>query len=126
MIDKEKFTAIADSLRDADRFDAAAAIDELISSAVDSAKSAHECRTEIVSQRGKIASLEQQLSMTNGIRYQEMRLELPEGGHVSLRWPDSMTIESAGMLREVFTLQMNAHAKYMEGRIDLAGAKGKA
>lgn len=116
MIDKDKFAAISDSLRDDDRLEEAAAIDELIASAVESAKAAHECRAEIVSQRGKITSLELQLSMIKGIRYQEMRLELPEGGHVSLRWPESMTVESAEMLREVFTLQMNAHAKYMEGR----------
>lgn len=116
MIDTTRFMEIAEILSSAGHAGDADDVRQLVKDAIAAARSASETRQEIVRQRAKIEDLEKRLELIKGIRYQEMRLELPEGGHVSLRWPESMTAESAQMLREVFTLQMNAHAKYIETR----------
>lgn len=41
----------------------------------------------------------------------EMRLMLPEGGHVNLFWPDELTADSAQMLSEMFATVMQAFAR---------------
>jgi hypothetical protein len=109
MIDMTEYKHLAASLREQCKEEAAAAIETLLEGYNSASKAAHETRQEIVKQRSQIASLEGQLEMINGIRYQEMRLQLPEGGHVTLRWPASMASESADMLREMVDLQMKHH-----------------
>jgi hypothetical protein len=110
------YRQIADELLAQGNRSAAEALDTLLTNYSQASTSAHETRQQVVKQGKRISELEEQLQMAQGIRYQEMRLELPEGGHVSLRWPESMTSESADMLREVFELQMKAHARYMMNR----------
>lgn len=112
MSEYHRYRSIADDLKAAGNHVAAEAIDELLTGAM----SAHASQQEAAQHAKRIAELEAALEMVRGIRYQEMRLHLPEGGHVSLRWPESMSLESAEMLREVFDLQMQAHAKYMANR----------
>ena len=116
MSDSAYYREIAEELLESGNRSAAEAMDTLLTNYSLASTSAHETRQQVVKQRKQIAELEEQLQTVRGIRYQEMRLELPEGGHVSLRWPDSMTAESADMLREVFDLQMKAHARFMENR----------
>ncbi|WP_175777601.1 hypothetical protein [Burkholderia anthina] len=112
MNEYQRYRSIADELKAAGNHVASEAIDELLTSAM----VAHVAKQETAIHEKRIAELEASLEMVRGIRYQEMRLHLPEGGHVSLRWPESMSLESAEMLREVFDLQMKAHAKYMSNR----------
>ncbi|CAJ3005192.1 Uncharacterised protein [Burkholderia pseudomallei] len=111
--DYARFRSIAEDLKEGGNHVASEAIDELLTSAI----SAHDAKQEAARHAKRITELEAALEMVRGIRYQEMRLHLPEGGHVSLRWPESMSLESAEMLREVFDLQMKAHAKYMANRV---------
>ncbi|KYZ79035.1 hypothetical protein PTBPS01_04005 [Burkholderia pseudomallei] len=113
MNDYARFHSIAEDLKEGGNHVASEAIDELLTSAI----SAHDAKQEAARHAKRITELEAALEMVRGIRYQEMRLHLPEGGHVSLRWPESMSLESAEMLREVFDLQMKAHAKYMANRV---------
>ncbi|TGB34364.1 hypothetical protein [Burkholderia thailandensis] len=112
MSEYHRYRSIADDLKAAGNVVAAEAIDELLTGAM----AMHDVQQEAARHAKRIAELEAALEMVRGIRYQEMRLHLPEGGHVSLRWPESMSLESAEMLREVFDLQMKAHAKYMANR----------
>ncbi|MET3631603.1 hypothetical protein [Burkholderia sp. 572] len=112
MSDYHRYRSIADDLKAAGNHVAAEAIDELLTGAM----VADVSKQKAALHEKRIAELEAALEMVRGIRYQEMRLHLPEGGHVSLRWPESMSLESAEMLREVFDLQMKAHAKYMSNR----------
>ncbi|MBP0714863.1 hypothetical protein ABXK61_16280 [Burkholderia sola] len=112
MSEYHRYRSIADDLKAAGNHVAAEAIDELLPGAM----ATHDAQQEAARHAKRIAELEAALEMVRGIRYQEMRLHLPEGGHVSLRWPESMSLESAEMLREVFDLQMKAHAKYMANR----------
>ncbi|MBN3832904.1 hypothetical protein [Burkholderia sp. Ac-20344] len=112
MSEYHRYRSIADDLKASGNHVASEAIDELLTGAM----SAHDAKQEVARHAKRIAELEAALEMVRGIRYQEMRLHLPEGGHVSLRWPESMSLESAEMLREVFDLQMKAHAKYMANR----------
>jgi len=123
MSDYVRYRKIAEELRCQGNASAAEAVDSLLTDYSAASTAAHETRQEIVKQCKRIADLEEQLQMVRGIRYQEMRFELPEGGHVSLKWPESMSAESAEMLREVFDLQMRAHARYManrDGNVDTA------
>ncbi|MBJ9964459.1 hypothetical protein [Burkholderia seminalis] len=113
MSEYHRYGSIVDDLKAAGNHVAAEAIDELLTGAM----TAHASKQEAAQHVKRIAELEAALEMVRGIRYQEMRLHLPEGGHVSLRWPESMSLESAEMLREVFDLQMKAHAKYMANRV---------
>lgn len=53
---------------------------------------------------------------------QEMRLMLPEGGHVNLFWPDELTADSALMLSEMFSTVMQAFARAAAAKIDAAPA----
>lgn len=114
MNDYARHRRIADELKAGGNHVAAEAIIDLLTAAA----SMHELRQEASRQAARIAELEVALEIARGIRYQEMRLHLPEGGAVTLRWPESMSLESAEMLREMFDLQMKAHAKYVS---DLAG-----
>ncbi|WP_186268081.1 hypothetical protein [Burkholderia gladioli] len=109
-----RYKSIADELKAAGNHVAAEAILVLLNTAAEN----FEAKEEASRSAKRIAELESALGMIHGIRYQEMRLQLPEGGHVSLRWPDSMSPDSAEMLREMFDLQMKAHAKYMANRIE--------
>ncbi|MCW3657579.1 hypothetical protein K6L27_05275 [Burkholderia cenocepacia] len=113
MNDYPRFRSIADDLRAAGNHVASEAIDELLTGAM----AAYDAKQDAARSAKRIAELEAALEMVRGIRHQEMRLHLPEGGHVSLRWPESMSLESAEMLRDVFDLQMKAHAKYMANRV---------
>lgn len=112
MSEYHRYRSIADDLKAAGNHVAAEAIDELLTGAM----ATHDAKQEVARHAKRITELEAALEMVRGIRYQEMRLHLPEGGHVSLRWPESMSLESAEMLGEVFDLQMKAHAKYMASR----------
>jgi hypothetical protein len=118
MNDYVRYRGIADELKANGNHVAAEAIDDLLTAAT----SLHEVRQEASRQGRRIAELEAALEIIRGIRYQEMRLHLPEGGAVTLRWPESMSLESAEMLREVFDLQMKAHAKYVSNLAAKAGA----
>ncbi|MDN7848085.1 hypothetical protein [Burkholderia seminalis] len=120
MVDYARFRSIAEDLKEGGNHVASEAIDELLTAAL----SAHDAKQEAARHAKRITELEAALEMVRGIRYQEMRLHLPEGGHVSLRWPESMSLESAEMLREVFDLQMKAHAKYMANRVATPEADG--
>lgn len=111
MIDVTQYRALVASLRDQGNDEQALAVEALLDGYNAAATSAHDVRKEIVKQRGQIANLEGQLGMIQGIRYQEMRLQLPEGGYVTLRWPDSMAPASADMIREMVDLQMKYHAR---------------
>lgn len=113
MNDYVRFRSIAENLKKGGNHVASEAIDELLTGAM----SAHDAKQEAARHAKRITELEAALEMIRGIRYQEMRLHLPEGGHVSLRWPESMSLGSAEMLREMFDLQMKAHAKYMTNRV---------
>ncbi|NIF51442.1 hypothetical protein [Burkholderia sp. Ax-1724] len=119
MNDARRFIELAENLR-ADRPDAASAIGELLKSLSAISDASESSRQESLRQTARIADLERQLQMVNGIRYQEMRLILPEGGSIILRWPDHMTAESADMLRDVFELQMKAHAQFMQKKGNLS------
>ncbi|MGU2419441.1 hypothetical protein [Burkholderia cenocepacia] len=113
MNDYARYHSIAADLKAAGNHVAFEAIGELLTFAM----AAHDAKQDAARSEKRITELEAALEMVRGIRYQEMRLHLPEGGHVSLRWPESMSLESADMLREVFELQMKAHAKYMANRV---------
>ena len=118
MSDYLRCRRIADELKANGQHVAAEAIDELLTAAT----SMYEVRQEANRQANRIAELEAALEIVRGIRYQEMRLHLPEGGAISFRWPESMSSESAEMLREVFDLQMKAHSKYVSDLAAKAGA----
>lgn len=109
MNDYVRYRGIADELKASGNHVAAEAITELLTAST----SMHEVRQEAHRQAMRVVELEAALEIVRGIRYREMRLHLPEGGAVTLRWPESMSLESAEMLREVFDLQMKAHAKYV-------------
>lgn len=113
MNDYMRLRSIAEELKAAGNHVASEAIDELLTDAM----AAHDAKQEAARNAKRIAEMEAALEMVRGIRYQELRLHLPEGGYVSLRWPESMSLESAEMLREVFDLQMRAHVKYMANRV---------
>jgi hypothetical protein len=52
----------------------------------------------------------------------EMRLMLPEGGHVNLFWPDELTADSALMLSEMFATVMQAFARAATAKPNVAPA----
>lgn len=114
MIDVTEYKHLAASLREQGKDEPAAAIETLIEGYNAASKSAHETRQEIVKQRGQIASLESQLEIVKGIKYQEFHVQLPEGGHVTLRWPSLMAVESAEMIRELVDLQMKHHMRVID------------
>ncbi|WP_186182986.1 hypothetical protein [Burkholderia gladioli] len=114
MSEVTRYQSIAEDLKAAGNHVAAEAIQVLLNTAMAN----FEARQEVERSAKRIAELEGALEIVRGIRYQEMRLHLPEGGHVTIRWPESMSIQSAEMLREMFDLQMKAHAKYMANRIE--------
>ncbi|MBJ9659828.1 hypothetical protein [Burkholderia gladioli] len=114
MSEVTRYQSIAEELKTVGNHVAAEAIQVLLNTAMAN----FEARQEVERSAKRIAELEGALEIVCGIRYQEMRLHLPEGGHVTIRWPESMSIQSAEMLREMFDLQMKAHAKYMANRIE--------
>jgi hypothetical protein len=111
-----RFFELEKILRDQGLAADADAIRELTRRLSEAEQSIQSSKQDFAQKSERVAQLEKLLGMLGGIRYQEMRLELPEGGHVSLRWPESMEADSAEMLREVVDLQMRAHAKYAEKR----------
>lgn len=106
-----KFHELANQLREQGKPELALAVEKCLEESIAAAKSAHETRQEIVRQRSYIGDLEQRLGMVKAILYQDFRVMLPEGGQVTLRFPDSMTSTSADMIREMVNIQMKYHAQ---------------
>ena len=125
MNDYVRYRGIADELKAAGNHVAAEAIADLLAVST-TTNEAHQQAQHLAK---RVAELEAALEIARGIRYQEMQLHLPEGGAVTLRWPESMSLESAEMLREVFDLQMKAHAKYVSNlasKAEIAKGDGDA
>lgn len=105
------FQELAEHFREQGKPVVALAVEKCLEESLAAAKAAHDTRQEIVRQRSYIADLEQRLGMVKAIRYQDFRVMLPEGGQVTLRFPDSMTSASADMIREMVDIQMKFHAR---------------